>query len=406
MDELHKVISRYKNDKICQNGFNLELNDISTKEVIPNTNLFTAYTSNETTPTNEPKPNETTPTNKLRIKNKKSKHKILSTEKFYINGVISKTFFKKKEISLTSDKIYSGSKKSVLKELSVAACDHNWLLSLCVFLQFVSSDAMIKSKHAFNKSREIKLLITGLGNGGFISGMYHYFYNSALSKNSNILRQYNIDWIGIDSKTYDTMFEKILKHKLHGENIINGISNDNVLEPRNISLVETIIDNRCNAVNMIFNNIKPKMTDGKNKILISVGILAIKSLSKSGIMITKILEPEYWHTEFFNYIMLFALMFQQTSIFRFPVCKNNKSYFKYYLVGEFRKKLLFDDILVKKLYYILSTDVQLKLSNEITESEEMRLWKDNIMLLKQQYTEESNPNDKIHHIINELREIL
>ena len=148
------------------------------------------------------------------------------------------------------------------------------------------------------------------------------------------------------------------------------------------------------------------MKNNKSKIMVSLAYLTLSTLSKSGLMITKILEPEYWDTCFINYILLFALIFNKTEIFRFPICKGKKgkkgkTTFKYYLVGSFRKTFLYNTLLCKKIIYILNTEQTISFPDlDIAE------WKKKIHDIQSNYYIAENPNDAIYGIIKDLTEFI
>jgi hypothetical protein len=378
----------------------LNTNDISLTNALPDDNLFNLNS------------------NKLLIKDRsliKSHFKIKNNEKFYKSGLLKNMFFTQPDLFNNElDTDYDNLK--LVKYFSTKICDYNWLLSFNIFLHYTNT-----TKHSFDfvKNNEIRLLNLGNGKGDFISGMYYYFTNSNISKNTRVakhLKHCDIKWIGIDINNTDTniYFRKLVrllstnidKDTYH---IIHGFLNDDILEYKNLMYVKTMIDNKMDSINVLYNNIKPRMTNKKNKILLSVAILSVYSLSNAGLMVTKILEPEYWDGEFINYLVLFALIFNKTEIFRFPVSKNNKTYFRYYLSGCCKKNVIHNKHIGRKLMYILQNYIieQPKLLSSIIDCEEIIEWRKKILDIQKMYIETTEtPITQLHTNINQLKDII
>ena len=371
MDELHKLFNKYKNNNVKPVKDILKLHDISLDLVIPS-DLFNAEITNIKTIV-------------------KSNFKVQSEEKFYGNGIISNTFF---NLEFNDFAKY---------------CDYDWLLSFAVFMQYFKIDnesVESNSKLELVKSHNIKLFVMGPGNGGFITGL-HYFINNSSMAEKNILKNYEINWFAMDyNEKKVAKFDKILNKFNFKDNILHGFVNDDLSNTNNLMYVESMLNNKFTNSNVIFNNIKPRMKNNKSKIMVSLAYLTLSTLSKSGLMITKILEPEYWDTCFINYLLLFALIFNKTEIFRFPICKGKKgkkgkTTFKYYLVGSFRKTFLYNTLLCKKIIYILNTDQTIHFPDlDIAE------WKKKIHDIQSNYYIAENPNDAIYGIIKDLTEFI
>ena len=375
MDELHKFLKKYKNER--QKGSDdisiIEFNNISLDAVLPNGNLFNLE-----------------PNTVKKIDNDiKSHFKIQSNDSFYRNGIISNMYFKN-DITLEECDF------NLISEFSKISCNRDWLLSFCIFSRYTVNFSESDSKLDFNKSKEVKILITGSGNGGFITGMFYYF------NSSSAMKQFNINWLCLDNNKKSIKFEEISRKYNFTDNIIHGFTNDSLIDHKNLMFIETMIENKYNNVNFIFNNIKPRMKSNKNKILLALAFISITSLSKNGIMITKILEPEYWSTEFNNYLILLSLLFHKTEVFRFPLCKKNKSYYSYYLAGSFRKPLLYNTVICRKIIYLLNHDEieQAILLDDIITNTEIDEWKEKILDIQKKYNVITNPNEEIHKIIN------
>lgn len=405
MDDLHKKLKKFKislelNDTHGVNDDILQMHDVSLECILPNNKVFQL----------DP--------NKLVVKDRrliKSHFKVNTDEKFYKNGVIDNMFFTQPRISLDYQK--DDAKTWLLHYFSTHICGHNWLLSFNLFLHYTSLTNA--SSLDFVKTKEVRLLNIGNGKGDFISGMYYYFLNSNISKVNNEtmhLRQYDLKWLGIDtdnnaSNIHFRKFNKLLNTNVDPEtyDIIHGFATDDILEYKNLMYVKTMVDNKFGDVNVLYNNIKPRMVYKKSKIMLSIAILSLYSLNINGLMITKILEPEYWDSNFIDYLVLFSLIFNKTDIFRFPVNKKHKTYYRYYLVGCCKKNLVYNSILGRKLMFVLHNDniEQPKLLSDITDCDEINKWKQRLLIIQSAYTSTIvNPTVELQKNINQLQEII
>ena len=324
-----------------------------------------------------------------------SKYKIKTNEKFYRKGIIENTFFIKLN-HLESNNI---------KKFSTRLCDYNWLLSFNIFLYCTNE---LNSRLDFVKTKDIRLLNIGNGRCGFIGGLYYYLYMSNKSNDDNTLNQYYLKWIGFDinnnnSNSHFVKLSKLLE-LLNPDSykIMHGIINDDITECKNLMYIKSLIENEYNDINILYNNIKPRISKSKSSgIMLSIIILSLYSLNSGGLMITKILEPESWDDNFINYLTVLALLFKQTKIFRFPVCKKHITYYRYYLFGYGKKKISYNNIVGMRLIHILNIvktptytndlnkdlnkDLTPLLLNEINENEEIILWKQKILDIKTSY---------------------
>jgi hypothetical protein len=407
MDELHKKLNKFKikSDIINANEpklQTLEINDISLDGFLPNNKIFQL----------DP--------NKLKIKARhliKSHFKTKTNDKYYKRGLIGNTFFNKPTISLnTSD---GGEKTRLMQWFSTSICGYNWLLSFNIFLHYTSLSQFQANTLDFIKTKEVRLLNIGNGDGGFISGMYYYFINSVRAKTTkgkNHLQQYDLKWIGFDinNNSTNSSFNNLIK-KINTSidpescDIIHGFTSDDILEYKNLMYIKTTVENKFGDVNFLYNNIKPRMLYKKNKIMLSILVLSLYVLNVNGLMVTKILEPEYWDDCFIDYLILVSLIFNKAEIFRFPVNKNKKTYYRYYLVGCGKKNLVYNSILGRKLMFVLNNDSieHPKLISDIVECEEIHKWKQTIKSIQTSYINDStDPNIIIQKNINQLRDII
>lgn len=265
---------------------------------------------------------------------------------------------------------------------NIEKCDYNWLLGYIIFSQYY---------HLFGTN--IKCFHVGFGNGGIISGMQYYFSNIK----NNAIKDTQIEWIGIDKK--QNKFTEC-----NSKNIIHGFSCDDVLLHNTISHIKVIINNNFNKVNLITNDILPNFK--KNKILISIAVLTLSILQPNGVLLTRILSPEYWNDDFINYIILFCMIFKSTEIIRYPVCKKQNVRYRYYLLCHDKKHILHESKIYRKLLMLLKDDntKKLILSQDITDSFEINEWKTKLMELHKVIINSSdNPQDDLIDIINKLK---
>ena len=415
------------------NNILLNIYDITLKECIPNLTIFSISFLESLEKTNKQIDKHSNKqidkhSNKQTIVIQAlSKYKIKTNEKFYRKGIIENTFFIKlnhlkfNSLNLSESNNYEKERTYTnFKKFSTKLCDYNWLLSFNIFLYYTNE---LNSRLDFVKTKDIRLLNIGNGRCGFISGLYYYFYMSNKSNNDNTLNQYYLKWIGFDinnniSNSHFVKLSKLLD-LLNPDSykIIHGIINDDITDCKNLMYIKTLIENEFNDVNILYNNIKPRMEKSKSSgIMLSIIILSLYSLNSGGLMITKILEPEFWDNNFINYLTVLALLFKQTKIFRFPVCKNHITYYRYYLFGYCKKIISYNNIVGMRLIYILNTiknhiytqelnkDSNPLLLNEINKNEEIIVWKQKLLDIKASYINViSNPISELQLNIEQLQ---
>jgi hypothetical protein len=386
---LSKLIRKFKEGQNDHKDiYSLDACDISSEGVLPNGAIFD-NTSNKIVYT-------TTDTSLVD-----------TDEKFYKGGIIDTTFFKEPEISLET-KQHHERKLHRFNLFPQKLCDYNWLLAFGVCFNYAPLLCKFGTGRDSSNKTNINILNLGNGKGGFMAGIYYYFKQSHIS-HTNHLTSYELNWFGVDVKnnTEYAQFKRLSKYYYKLSNhIIHGFTDDNMLDYKNVQYVKSMVENKFNNTNIIFNNINP--IGAKIKILVSGAIMS-ELLHKDGIFITRILEPDYWDGPFVNYLILLALTFNKTEIFRFPVCKNGEVYFRYYLVGIDRKKLLYKNMIYRKLVLTLkNTDVECpKLVDTITGSDEVKSWVCKVNDLRAHYlNSESEPIAELHGIIDKLKDVL
>lgn len=291
-----------------------------------------------------------------------------------------KSLNKKKQISKTTESYYGN---GILGNLfNVYNCDYNWVLSFVIVNQY---------KKLF--TNHVKGFHIGFGGGGIISGLNHFLPNvSGIS---------DYQWLGIDKNTENDF---ALQNQEHS---INGFVCNNLLLDSNLKQVQLIINNKFNTINLLTNNVNPSKKN--NKILISLAILAIRTLSIDGLMISRITEPDYWCQYMYHYLLLFGMLFQNTEIIRYPICKNRKIKYRYYLVCYNKKQILHNSIIFRKLINILknNTITRLEFLNDIISMDEIRNWYVKINEIKDFYTNSLDiPQLELNNIISNITNYL
>ena len=250
-------------------------------------------------------------------------------------------------------------------------CDHNWLVSFVFMVQFYP----IILRYQVSKPI-INILNLGNGNNGFIAGIHYFIYNFG-----NRVR-----WLGVDKKnnTNHKCYRKLDRYLTSkNEDIDQSIIDDDVT---NLKEILDVVETKLDPINILYNNVP--VVNFKTLIL-----LVRYDLNENGFLLTKIPEPEYWDTQ---YLLLVSLIFTKTQIFRFPICKNGKVYFQYYLIGHEKKKIMYS--IYRKLN-ILYHDT-LKFTPDIMQSDTVKNWHLNIEKVRRKYIDIiSNPGDCLHEYI-------
>lgn len=410
VDELHILLKKYKH-KTLSNHKNintyLDIYDASLFTIPPESNIF----KNE--------PNKLAGIDRKLIK---SHFKIKSCDNFYKTGLIENTIFNKNvsacekfdefdtDINDATDSAIAHNKQlKQLKKFSKAICTHNWLLSFNIWLHFSGYQ-----KLDFIKTHDIQLLNIGNGNMSFISGMYYYFTSYKYGQSGQNLDKFNISWMCVDIsndvttskfRNINTFITKnIPQEQFH---IVHGFATDDIFDFKTLSIIKAMVANKMGKANIIYNNIKPRIKYPTNKIMLIMAILSSYSLSTNGLLVTKILEPEYWGGAFINYIILLASLFNKTEIFRFPVCKNGISYFRYYMACCYKKSLVYNNTLGSKLLYMFNNDEieQPQLIDDILGCDSIKAYIQKIKDIQKIYTVITNPNEALHNNIASLNRL-
>jgi len=336
---LHKLIQKFKKENEKKIDHILNVIDISTDIVIPNSLLFKSE-------------------NNVCIKKQtKKNHKIHTNELYYGKGILGNVY-------------------------NLTKSDYNWVMGYIFFKQYCN---------LFSKS--IKCFHVGFGKGGFIAGMNHYFSNHTNTD------KHEIEWLGMDVYTNQKFAD------VHSKNIIHGFKCDNIILHSNLNHAKVIIENTFNKINLLTNNVIPNLK--KNKVLVSIAILSITVLHTNGVLITRIPNPEIWDSDFLHYILLFGMIFNNTEICRYPICKKNYIKYRYYLICHNKKHVLHNSSVYRKLCMLLKNNEIEKLVflQSILETDEIIEWTRKILELQKAYLNSpSNPQDDLNHIINKIKD--
>jgi hypothetical protein len=168
------------------------------------------------------------------------------------------------------------------------------------------------------------------------------------------------------------------------------IVNINIKDTINI---KSLVINKFNHCDILFND--------NNKSLEMCNLI-VSTLADDGVFITKILEPEYWEGSYMNTLLLYAILFNKTKIFRFPVCLCGQAYFSYYLIGTEKKKIIHFEKISRYFCAFPNDNYIINLDGiEIAE------WKINLSNIKLHYMKKiSNPASDIYSTINILKNII
>jgi len=225
---------------------------------------------------------------------------------------------KEERVIYTDENYYNN---GLLRHLyNIKNCDHNWLLG-----KFIISELDIILDKCF---------YIGFGKGGFIKGI-----------NKSVDNFENHKWAGIDERNKLDDFN----------NLIDRYNYDDICNYNNIKNIIRIIKNRFNKINLIFNNVLPKGT--KRNIILSLIILS-KTLAEDGIIVTRISNNSY------SDIILLMNIFKYNKIIKYPVCKNKKIKFRYYLICQNKKKCLYNDAIVRKIAKCLDINKKIQITTD------------------------------------------
>lgn len=221
--------------------------------------------------------------------------------------------------------------------------DNNWLLGYYIMTYMTNIQYSKFIKEITNN--DLKMFILGNTKNNFVSGVYSYIQHNKINL--------TIDWLSYNSASINNAnknINRILKKKE-----IKPISKYD-LKYNNITNLKMQVENKFNKVNIVFSNINP-ITNIKALILNI--ILCISILTKHGLCIVKIKSPHIWKDFYKSYIQLYSMFFYSVKIIKFPVCKNKKYFYEYFLLAHSKKKVIYEDELYKKLMvYYLSDDIK------------------------------------------------
>ena len=170
----------------------------------------------------------------------------------------------------------------------------------------------------------------------------------------------NIKWIGVDinnndNNPYYTELTDMLYITINPESykfFHNKSRQTDILNYNTIIKLSQYVEQVYNDTNFIFNNVAHHKD--KPKILLSMAVFSLYNLNSTGILVTRIAYPEIWAGNYLDYLLILALLFYKIKIFRFPVCKNKKLYFRYYMLCINPKQVYYNNIIGKRLLQVLN----------------------------------------------------
>jgi hypothetical protein len=277
---------------------------------------------------------------------------------------------------------------------NIRDCDKYWLLAFCTSAHF---------RGTFTD--EIKCFVMGYNSPTIINGLHHYCYNSNFGKDDHL----ELQWMGMGFNAH-----KVLISKENQINILHGITQDDLCDRDNLLHVKRLVENKMGTINVLYNNISPR---SDHRILLSASALILTSMP-SGIFISKISNPKYWNDNFINYLLLFALLFNQTNICRFPVSTKKNKYsilsFQYFLICHDRKVILHKITAYRKILTymkkceILNSDI-LNFADGIVDTPDIEQWKMHVIEIKNKYIQvdqQDNPQINLCKIFDTIKNII
>lgn len=365
----------------------IKLHDISSSNIIPNRKIFINNQANQEM--TQLKKHDKTKSNKLKC--------IKTNELFYYNGIISSSFFTERKLCKTKQNEY---------EFAQVLCNKNWLLVQTIFCQF-------SHKKIFNP-KNIDIIHIGDNDGGIVSGIYYYlnFSNFAKSTGLNHVSSVvkNINWLCMgknlnnsndDFNRFKLYYNAISREHDISKHIIRGFANDDICNYSNYKFAKTqIFDNITPSI--IFNTLSDINAEVQNiykPILISLSLATYAK--EHTLVITKLLQPTYWDSQYEKYIMLISNMFNEAYIISYPACENNMVYYEYYVISYGIPKLMYLDKLRKRFEYVNSSN-----SNLFDISDDM-IDDDILQKIKKIKTErKKSPLSQLHELIYNLKDII
>lgn len=303
--------------------------------------------------------------------NEELPNKLLFSNKSTNKNIIKKT----RKIYKTKELYYSNGILGNLYNLN--KCDYNFMLSFILF-----------KKYNFLIQTSVKCFHIGFGKGGLIHGLEYFFNNGSASI-------YNIEWLGMRG---DVSID-------FAHNNLNNINYMDLSINTNLMYIQNMIDVKYNKIDILTNNIVP--TYKNNKILISLAILSIKLLSSTGFLFTRIPLPDYWSGYMLHYLLLFSMIFNNTEIIRYPICRHKRVKYRYYLICYYKKRTLHESMIYRRLISVLEdVDInQLSFLQSITENIEINKWETKISKLQNVFINNlDNPQDELNLIINNVKD--
>jgi len=269
--------------------------------------------------------------------------------------------------------------------------DYNWLLGYYIMKYMKESKNIKFIKEITNN--DLKLLIIGNKKNTFISGLHNYIQHNKIS--------ISMDWLSYDDGTgFVSLADKNIKRILKKKNI--KPVNDELFNYNNITNIKIQVENKFNNVNFIFNNVNP-ITNRKSLLLTILFCISI--LSKNGICLVKLISPHIWCDLYKSYIQLYSMFFYSVKIIKFPVCKNKKYFYNYFLIAHSKKKIVDINVLYKKitLYYLTP---ELKIIKYNTDNSDTYIKQDIYALINEIQNKMINADIDIKILYNIIESIL
>jgi hypothetical protein len=361
-----KLLRKFRDEK-DENAhvYPLSTIDISNNAPLPKTTIFTEPSVLEYDSIYETEEPTELKTNELKT------NELKTNECFYSDGILGNIY-------------------------NIQNCDKYWLLSFCIAVQFRKSF-----------TNEIRCFVMGYNSNMFIDGLHHYCSYSKFGK----VVQTGLKWMGMgfDAHKFEQKFE------INQGYILHGFVQDDICSRDNLAHVKHQVEIKLGNINMLYNNVMPIDC----RILLSAASLIMTSMP-TGIFISKIPDPVKWNANFINYLLLFSLLFNQTTVCRFPVSTKNKDKnngysllsFQYFLVCHDRKRILHKTTAYRKILTYMKkceNNDSLNFVESISENPDVEQWKIHVKSIKEQYIQadqQDNPQLHINEIFDKIKDVI
>jgi hypothetical protein len=286
-------------------------------------------------------------------------------------------------------------------------CDETWLINLFI---------LDKIHYNFIVNDNVKIKSLHIGDISTLSAYNHYLFNGSLPElvnaewswlNTNItFNDKNPIIKHINNKFYNNILQ-LLENNIYSANNINYVINEvnNKLVKINFFAIN-YTDQCLNADDICYNNHNSnnnKTNHIYNNIHAAYASFVIKLMDINSILFIKIPNVSEWDTQFINIMLVYALLFNETFVFKFDLTTKST-----YLLCKNKKKIS-NETVYKKLIHIISnkdfTDDCNLFSKEIFKLPVIKNWLENIFKIMDYDEAETTSFDTILSAVNSTLKI-